>query len=70
MPLAAVPDSVVGALAWFAAVGVVAVVELCVEEVKVAAPQHWQWCPLILPSVAAVSVEGGAVGVGSVPVVA
>ena len=66
VPLAAVLDSVVGALAWVVAVGVVAVVQLCVEEVKVAAPHRWQWCPLILPSVVAVSVEGGAVGVGSV----
>ena len=67
MPLAAVLDSVVGALAWVDAVGAVAVVQLCVEEVEVSAPHRWQWCPLILPSVAAVSDESGAVGVGSVP---
>ena len=66
MLLAAALDSVVGALTWVVAVGVVAVVPSRVEEVKVAAPYCWQWCPLILPPVAAVSVGGGAVGVGSV----
>ena len=66
MPLVAALDSVVGALVWVVAVGFVAVAPLYVEEVKVAVPYCWQWCPLILPFVAVVSAGGDAVGVGSV----